>query len=67
MKTTQNDATTAYRNRAKQIAAHMAGIKALLADYDAEQAKRPNDWGFAGSLGHVEEQLGEIRTFLSGS
>jgi hypothetical protein len=34
---------------------------------DDQQKKTPEDWGFAGSMGHIEEGLNELVRFAGGA
>lgn len=62
--TTKTTAKATAKCRAERIAA-LAAIVTQIANADA--ANTGGDWGSAGSLGHVEEQLGQLADFLSGS
>ncbi len=62
--TTKRTADATAKARAERIAA-LAAIVTQIANADA--ANVDGNWGVAGSLGHVEEQLGQLADFLSGS
>ena len=57
-------ARAAYGLHREQVAARLKQLKAALRDHNARAAKQPLDWGYAGSLGHVSEVLGEVLAFL---
>jgi hypothetical protein len=40
-------------------------IKISLDDFAIEQVKKPGDWGYVGSLRHINEELDDILEFLS--
>ena len=62
-KTPENAAARYAENQAeaqdllKRIAGHLKA-------HEAEQAKSPDSWGHAGSLGYVNEQLAQLLAFL---
>ncbi len=56
-----------YRQNAEQIESLIAQLKDELEAHAEKAAKRPRDWSYAGSLGHVREGLTELVEFLSGN
>jgi hypothetical protein len=62
-KTTQT-AAAAYAANQTEAQDLLNRIAAQLEQHAAEQAKRTADWGFAGSLGYVNDQLAQILAFL---
>ena len=35
-------------------------IAARLAEHELQQAAKPQDWGFVGDLGHINEELAQV-------
>ena len=66
--TTTNKATqTAAASYAEKHAEAQDLLKRIASQLEAdkaEQAKRPESWGHAGSLGYVNDQLAQILAFL---
>ena len=60
------NATDAYTAQANQIRLALAEIRALLRRHAREQAKDPTNYGYAGSLAHVAEELRDVAGFLAG-
>jgi hypothetical protein len=54
-----------YEEHRREIGVLLASIKAKLAEHGKAAAQRPGDWGYAGDLQHVEQQLREVDGFLS--
>jgi len=61
---TERTAAKAYAARRASIDAMLAQLKSGLRAHHRSAAQRPNDWGFAGDLGRVEELLDEMFSFL---
>jgi hypothetical protein len=57
-------AQTEALKEAEKVDRLLTEIGALVTSYRQAVARRPNDWGYRGSLGHVREQLQNIRAFL---
>lgn len=57
---TQAQAQREYAARQARIKALMATISAALDDHAVRAAAQPGDWGFAGDLGHIEQQLQDL-------
>ena len=55
-----------YAMRANEIRLALAEIRALLRRHAREQAKDPTNYGYAGSLAHVAEELRDVAGFLAG-
>jgi len=55
-----------YARRLREIDMVLRDLKKKLDQHKKEQAKEPLNWGYAGDLGHVQELLAEINTFLQG-
>ena len=67
MSTEEHTAAETHTRRAEDIAAMLAWLTDEL-EVHAERAKaKPEDWGFAGELGHAKQKTKEILAFLSGS
>lgn len=45
--------------------AYIAGITSELAALEAEAARLPSDWGFAGTASEIVQKLAEIHAFLA--
>ncbi len=56
-----------YTERADEVHTKLASIQALLAAHGGKQANDPDNWGFAGDLAHVAEQLAAVEAFLKGT
>ena len=66
MSSEKQTAAETYANRAQDIAA-MLGWLADELEVHAERSKaEPENWGFAGELGHARQKVMEILVFLSG-
>ena len=57
-------ADQAYKRNVKGVVKLLVDIKKELSGWDKDQEKEPNNWGFAGSMGHAYEELEEIYSFL---
>jgi hypothetical protein len=58
-------AHTNYQAARKEIDAKLREIQALLQKLDEREAKDSANWGFAGTAGHILEELTEIANHLS--
>lgn len=58
------DASLAYITRRRTIDLQVEAIRKRLLDFDAEQAARPRDWGFAGSAAEIESRLTSVLSAL---
>lgn len=56
-----------HQRNAKEIVRLIAELQIELEKHAEKAAKRPTDWSYAGSLGHVREGLAELVDFLSGN
>ena len=63
-----SNALNTYLERSRRVAALLAWLDCELESHEAKAMKPENvrNWGFAGSLGHVEELLKAPLCFLSG-
>jgi len=67
MSTEKQTAAETYTNRAQDIAAMLGWLTDEI-EVHAERANaEPENWGFAGELGHVRQKVKEILAFLSAS
>lgn len=53
-----------YNERQQSISELMKQMQELLKAHTKEQKQNPKNWGYAGELGYVEEQLQELVDFL---
>ena len=60
----ERTAAKAYAARRTSIDAKLAQLKSGLRAHHRSAARRPDDWGFAGDLGRVEELIDEMLSFL---
>jgi hypothetical protein len=60
-------ATQKHAERQKDIAALLKLIQKELRKHATKQKRDPRNWGFAGSLGYVQDELTEVLAFLMGS
>ena len=60
----ERTAAKAYAARRASIDTKMVQLKAAMRAHQRSAAQRPDDWGFAGSLGHIEELLDQALSFL---
>jgi hypothetical protein len=58
------NASDTYARRISACRSMLADLSGFLEAHEIRQAVNPNDWGFAGDAGHVEEGLAEIVAFL---
>jgi hypothetical protein len=61
------NATETYQANRHQIDAKIARIQELLKAMDKSQNAEPKNWGFAGTAGHISNELSEILESLSGN
>jgi hypothetical protein len=54
------NATETYQANRLEIDAKIARIQDLLKAMDKSQAADPKNWGFAGSAGHISNELDAI-------
>ena len=65
MATKKTTARELYHQRRREIAGLLKWLNAELDKHDQAAANEPQDYGYAGNLGHVQEKLVEIVAFLS--
>jgi hypothetical protein len=58
--TTQQTAASCYAARHAEAQDLLKRIAARLADHKQRQAAEPADWGYAGDLGRITEQLAYV-------
>jgi hypothetical protein len=64
MKNTKKTASTDYSERAAISRDLLKRIAARLSDHQTRQATNPNDWGYVGDLGRVNEELAQVLAAL---
>jgi hypothetical protein len=57
-------AQTQYKAHQGRIQALTQQLQAKLASHATKAATKPQDWGYAGDLGHVEARLQELVDFF---
>lgn len=63
-KVAAESADQVYKQRVKKILGMLKDTERLLDKHAKAQKEKPEDWGFAGDLGRVEELLTEINAFM---
>ena len=58
-------ADNVYKLRRKDIEKQIKVLPKALKTIDALQKKNPTDWGYAGSLGRIKEELEDIIYFMN--
>lgn len=58
------DANTAYKERYKSVLSNLDKLKKLMKKHSVKQAKSPMDWGYAGDIGYVDDELTELLNHL---
>ena len=66
MSTEKQTAAETYTRRAQDIAAMLGWLTGELEVHADRSKAKPENWGFAGELGHVRQKTKEILAFLSG-
>jgi hypothetical protein len=61
------NATETYQANRHEIDSKIARIKDLLKAMDKSQSADAKNWGFAGTAGHISNELSEILESLSGN
>jgi len=64
MTNTTKTAAGEYSQRAAVAQDLLKRLAARLAEHGARQAARPQDWGYAGDLGRVNEELAQVLASL---
>jgi hypothetical protein len=64
MTNTPKTATAAYNEKASISQDLLKRIAARLAEHQTQQAARPADWGYAGDLGRINEELAQVLAAL---
>ena len=57
-------AAEAYTRLAVEVNGQLKTLTDALEAHRARHNANPQDWGFAGDLGHVKELIGEVLAFL---
>ena len=66
-KTAKNDATTAYKDRLRDVSALLDWVGEEVAMHDDYATKDGITWGHVGDMGHYRESLMEILISLLGN
>ena len=64
MKNAKKTAATDYSEKAAISRDLLKRIAARLSDHQTRQAANPNDWGYVGDLGRVNEELAQVLAAL---
>lgn len=56
----KKDANKTYQERYKEIQKHIKDLLSGLKKHSSKQAKNPADWGYAGDLGYINDDLLKI-------
>ena len=56
-----------YKTRRDEIDKQIKALQAALKKMDAKQKKNPQNWGFAGNLGKISDDIKEMVRFASSS
>ena len=56
-----------YKARRGEIDKQIKALQAALKKMDAQQKKNPQNWGFAGNLGEISNNIKEMVRFASSS
>ena len=64
MKNAKKTAATEYSEKAAISRDLLKRIAARLSDHQTRQAENPNDWGYVGDLGRVNEELAQVLAAL---
>jgi hypothetical protein len=64
-KTTKQTAAACYAERHAECQDLLKRIASRLEQHKKEQAVEPADWGYAGDLGRVREELAEVLAALN--
>lgn len=65
----ENDKTAAriaFEDRLKRARNQIETIRVRLCQMDLESSQNEKSWGYAGSMGHVNDELSELIKFLGG-
>ena len=60
-----DSAAGVYKTRRGEIDKQIKALQAALKKMDAQQKKNPQNWGFAGSLGQISDNIKEMVRFAS--
>jgi hypothetical protein len=64
MKNTTKTAATDYSRRAAIAQDLLKRIAGRLSEHQARHAAQPGDWGYAGDLGRINEELAQVLAAL---
>lgn len=57
-------ARSEYEARQARIQSKVQQLQARLAQHSTKAATQPQNWGYAGDMGHVEARLQELLDFI---
>ena len=60
MTETKQTAAAAYSQKNAITHDLLKRIATRLAEHEIQQAAKPQDWGFVGDLGHINEELAQV-------
>jgi hypothetical protein len=64
--TKRNTAKALLTERSKEARELLAKLSAAIDAHEREGKANPENWGFAGNLGYVNNELGDVLGFLTG-
>jgi len=56
----KKDANKAYEDRYDSIMDNIIKLKKRVEKHSVKQSKNPSDWGFAGDLSYIDEELTDL-------
>ena len=60
MTNTKQTAAAAYSQKIAITQDLLKRLAARLAEHELQQAAKPQDWGYVGDLGHINEELAQV-------
>lgn len=60
----ENNPNEAYKKRYKSILLNIDLLKKLMKKHSVKQNKNPMDWGYAGDLSYIDDELTELLNHL---
>jgi len=56
----EKNANVAYKKRYKSIMKSLDKLKQILKKHSMKQDKNPTDWGYAGDLSYIDDEITEL-------
>ena len=56
----EKDAASAYKKSYDSILKNLDKLKSVLKKHSVKQGKNPMDWGYAGDLGYIDDELTDL-------